>query len=251
MANTLPVSYVPQLGVLADEHGNDCGAASLLMVARSYNLALTDTVDQVYNSLSPTGDTSLSFTLLQFKLSSYGIKTERKNSTTIELLFGYLRMKKPVLTLIHYAPLVDAGLTEKKGFRGAHFIVVTGIDLDYVFINDPYRTDNVINIAIPANIFEKAWKECYIDDNPIGACIVPVLPIQDLAVPVPPTVGNYTLIPLAAYIRKGPGTAYAILKTIYRTPTLVISVDTATLTNGYVQLTDKSGWIWFEYLKKI
>lgn len=251
MTSTLPIIKVSQLGVAADEHGSDCGAASLLMMARSYNVGLTDTVDQVYNSMSPTGNGALSFAQLQSKLDSYGIKTERKNGTTLEQLFGYLRKQRPALALIHYAPLVDAGLTEKKGFRGAHFIVVTGIDLDSVFINDPYRTDNLVNIAIPADIFEKAWKECYIDNNPIGACIVPILPVQDLSTPVSPTVGNYSLIPLAAYLRKGPGTAYAIIKTIYRTSTLVISVDTSTLTNGYVQLTDKSGWMWFEYLKKI
>jgi len=68
--NTLSVSYVPQLGIEADEHNNDCGASSSLMLLRSYSLAKEVTVDQIYNLIKPSGDSALSAGELQVRMAS-------------------------------------------------------------------------------------------------------------------------------------------------------------------------------------
>ena len=247
--NILPVSYVPQLGIEADEHNNDCGASSSLMLLRSYSLAKEVTVDQIYNLIKPSGDSALSAGELQVRMASYGLKTEWKVDMTVDMVYTYLRNKRPILALIHYAALVDAKLTERTGFRGAHFIVITGIDLDSVFINDPYRTDNQTNIAIPIAIFEKAWKDCVFDGNPVGGCIIPKLPIQDLSIPVPPVSDLYSLLVNGLNVRSGPASTYPFVRTIWKAtePT----VRAVKISGEYIQLTDLSGWVYFMYLKKI
>jgi hypothetical protein len=190
----LIIEYVSQLLNGALEHNNDCGSASSLMLLRTYNLAKDVTVDQFYNSIHPSGDTALSVGDMQTKMASYGLKNVWKIGNTVEQLYGYLRNRLPALCLIHYAPLVDAGVTEKTGFRGAHYIVSTGIDLDSVYINDPYRTDSKTNVAVPITVFQNAWSQCSLDGNPQNGCIIPTLPIQDLSVTPPPPSGTAYIV---------------------------------------------------------
>jgi hypothetical protein len=245
--NTLSVYYVSQIMTGALEHNNDCGAASSLMLLGTYNLAKDITVDKFYNSIVPAGDTALSVGSIQTKMASYGLQTDWKVDNNIETLFYYLRNHKPALALIHYAPLVDAGVTEKKGFRGAHFIVVTGIDLENVYINDPYRTDGKINVAVPIAVFESAWKQCSLDGNPTGGCIVPKLPIQDLAVVIPPTNDGYYLLVNGLNVRSGPSNTYPLVRTIWKANEPLIHALTASISNDYIRLTDLSGWVCLRY----
>lgn len=254
--NILPVVYVSQLMSGAIEHHNDCGSASSLMLLRTYKLATWVTVDQFYNSIVPQGDVALSAGSMQTKMASYGLKNEWKVGTTMEQIFGFLRNRRPVLALIHYAPLVNAGLTEKKTFLGAHFIVITGIDLDSAFINDPYRTDGKTNIAIPLGIFEKAWSDCIIDGNPTGGCIVPKLAIQDLSV-TPPVYSDEYLYAIVngtqingINVRSGAGSNYELVETLWRSTTPIIRATTISTSGDWIQLTNKSGWVYLPYLKK-
>lgn len=191
MANYLPVTYVSQLGGAANEHNNDCGAASSLMLLKSYSLCKDMTVDTFYNLVKPSGDTALRVGELQIQMAGSGLKNTWKVGMTLTEVFANLHDKIPMIALIHYAPLVDAGLTERTGFRGAHFVVITGIDLDNIFINDPYRTDNKAHLSIPIDIFEKAWDQCILDDNPVRGAIIPIYPIQDLSTSVPVENGEY------------------------------------------------------------
>ena len=165
--NILPVVYVSQLMNGALEHNNDCGSASSLMLLRTFNLANDVSVDQFYNSIIPSGDMALSVGQIQSRMASYGLATDWKVDQVPELVFSYLRSRKPILALIHYGTLVDAGFTEKTGFRGGHFLVITGIDLDNIFIDDPYRDDAKTNIPVPIATFMKAWTDANIDGNPV------------------------------------------------------------------------------------
>jgi uncharacterized protein YraI len=155
-----------------------------------------------------------------------------------------------MLALIHYAPLVDAGVTQKTGFRGAHFIVITGIDLDYVYINDPYRTDGKTNVAVPISVFEQAWAQCSIDSNPVGGAIIAKLSIRDLSVVVPPANDEYYVMVNGLNVRTMPSGNAALVRTIWRSTEPVVHALASSLTNGYVRLTDLSGWVFSEYLKK-
>jgi hypothetical protein len=250
MTNTLPIYYVSQLMNGALEHNNDCGSASSLMMLGTYNLAKTTTVDQFYNSIYPSGDIALNVSSLMAKMLSFGLATEWKVSNTPETIFYYMRSRKPMLALIHYAPLVDAGVTQKTGFRGAHFIVITGIDLDYVYINDPYRTDGKTNVAVPISVFEQAWAQCSIDSNPVGGAIIAKLSIRDLSVVVPPANDEYYVMVNGLNVRTMPSGNAALVRTIWRSTEPVVHALASSLTNGYVRLTDLSGWVFSEYLKK-
>lgn len=255
--NILPVVYVSQLTGESGEHNNDCGAASSLMLLRTYNLANTVTVNQFYNSIYPSGDYALSASQMQSKMAGYGLKTTWKVDMTIENCFTSLREKKPILALIHYGALVDAGVTERTSFRGAHFLVVTGIDLESVYLHDPYRTDGEIDIVVSHSVFELAWSQCTLDGNPVGGAVIPILPIQDLSVPQPVGV-KYAIISNVngLNVRSQPNQYSSLVKTIWRTVTpYVYCTGTPTWTppgmanDLYIQLQDLSGWVYYNYLK--
>jgi hypothetical protein len=253
--NILTVKYVSQLMNGSLEHNNDCGSASSLMLLNTYNLANGVTVDQFYNSIHPSGDTALSAGEMQTKMASYGLKNTWKVGTTIENVYGLLRSKKPPLALIHYAPLVDAGVTEKTTFRGAHFLVITGLDLASVYVNDPYRTDGKTNVAVPVSVFEQAWRECSLDGNPNNGAIIPIQPISDLSVVTPPTptiayVVNISLL----NVRSTPSSVSSanIIGTI--SLGTIVNVDSISGTWGhFVPMTGflSGGWSSLPYLTKV
>jgi hypothetical protein len=249
MANTLPVNNTSQILDGALEHHNDCGSASSLMLLKTYGLAKDMTVDQFYNLIIFSGDIALSVGGMQSKMSLLGLRTIWEVDMDMEFVYSTLRSRKPILALIHYAPLVDAGITEKKGFRGAHFLIITGIDLDSVFVNDPYRTDGKSNIAVPISVFEKAWDDCVLDKNPVGGGIIPILPIQDLSVPL--SVGDaYTVTVNGLTVRSSPTSASVSPRTIWKSAEPIIYCS-GPVTNGYIQLTDKLGWVYCSYIRKV
>jgi len=253
--NILPVKPVYQLGSSANQHMNDCGSASSLMLLNTYNLANGVTVDQFYDSIYPSGDVPLSVGDMQTKMASYGLKNTWNIGTTIDMVFGYLRSKRPPLALIHYAPLVDAGVTEKTGFRGAHYVVITGIDLLNVYINDPYRTDGKVNVAVPISVFEQAWRECSLDGNPTNGCIVPNVPIQDLSVIVPPTpTVPYVVNVSVLNVRSSPSSASSanIIGTIKLGTKVNVDAISGTWAH-FVAMTGfpSGGWSYLPYLTKV
>jgi GH25 family lysozyme M1 (1,4-beta-N-acetylmuramidase) len=249
--NILDVKYVSQLIDGALTHNNDCGSASSLMELNTYGLAKGVTVDQFYDSIVPSGDYALNVDDMQSKMLSYGLKTDWFVNTSMEDVYGYLKSHRPILALVHYGTLVDAGVTEKIGFRGGHFLVITGIDLDNVYINDPYRTDGQTGVMVPISVFEKCWKDCSIDGNPVGGCLVPKLPIQDLGVIAPPTTNDeYYLVVNGLNVRSGPSTSYPLIRTIWRSKQPIVHCIALSISGDYIQLSDLSGWVWFTYVIK-
>jgi hypothetical protein len=220
-----------------------------LRMLRTYSLADAVTVDFFYNSINPNGDGGLGMDGMQTSMATYGLKTDRVWSMTIEKLFGALRSKRPVLTLIHYAPLVAAKVTQQTGFQRDHFIVVTGIDLDCVYVNDPYRTDGVTNVAVPFSVMEQAWNDCTLDGNPVGCSIVPRVPIQDLRDHGKVEV-KYALNANGLNIRSAPAESATKVGVIYKVVQPVI-LCTDQISNGYIQLADGTGWVYYAYLKQV
>ena len=254
MPHTLIIPYVSQVTPGAQEHNNDCGAASALMVLRAYNVGLIETVDQLYNEIQPSGDTSLSIGGLQRVLANRRVTNEYKSNVQPQDLYGLLIANKPAIALIHYGALVDAGLTEFKGFRGAHFVVVIGMDIKYVYIHDPYSLTKGNCLEVPVPIFKQAMAQCNLDANPINTCIFMIPPIGDLA-PIQPTGVQYNwgIDPstgrqvMAVNVRTGPAITYSIAKVLYRSATPI----TITQIQGeYAQLLDKSGWVYIAYFIK-
>jgi hypothetical protein len=245
--NTLPIPYISQILAGALSHNNDCGPTSALMLARAYKLCQTITVDQVFDAMQPAGDVPISAGQLQTWLAKQGIQNDWR-VMTLHDLFDALYQRKPTILLIHYAPLVKAALTEKTGFTGAHFIVATGMDIESIFIHDPYRTNGTgTNQAIPISILLEAWQSATIDGNPSNCALVPRLSLCDLSGTVPATV-DYTIVPKAINVRAGPSDATPILRVAWQGE--VLHITNPTPTNGYVQMVG-GGWVWLAYLQKV
>lgn len=244
--NVLPVPYISQILEGALSHNNDCGPTSALMLAQTYKLCLTMTPDQVYNNIQPSGDVPIFTRQLQVWLASLGLKNNSL-SLTLHDLFDFLVQKKPIIALIHYATLVNSGLTQQKGFRGAHFVIVTGIDIENIAINDPYRTDQSgFNQPIPINIFMQSWKEAILDNNLPYCALIPQFPICDLS--THPTIWtDYDIIPNGIYVHPRPDENSPILRVAWKGEILPIIEIIGT--TGYARMTD-GNCVWFAFLKK-
>jgi hypothetical protein len=83
---------------------------------------------------------------------------------------------------------VDAGLTQRKDFKGNHFVVAIGFDTNCVYIHDPYQTSETEPIAVPHNVWYQAWTGDDYETMPIRSGIVPVNPLPAPGtIPVVPT----------------------------------------------------------------
>jgi hypothetical protein len=257
MTNILPVPHVSQIAPGALMHNNDCGAASVLMVLRSYNLAKDMTVDQVYDQLYPVGDAPLHAGVPMRSLALAGITNDWRADVHTHDMYDTLVMRCPIIALIHYAPLVDAGLTEKTGFRGAHFVVVIGMDIENIYIHDPYSLARGIALPVPVAVWNQAWTQCNLDGNSICAGIFVTLPIRDLSVLSPvnnPGVGKYEMgihngVQVNGLnVRSGNGDNYPVVKTLWRATAPFVLVSRVIGDRGL--LADGSGWVYMAYLRK-
>lgn len=172
----LPVPYVSQIGVGADAHHNDCGATSAVMLLRAY-LNVVMTPDQFYTKFAIQWDPYLSVPQIRDAISSMGLLTDFRANLALQDLFTFLAASKPVIVLLRYKVLEEAGLTEKS-FQGPHFAVVVGIDSKNIYIHDPLYTNPLDGEAhaYPLDIFYKAWVEIGNDPtfpNPARSAIIP------------------------------------------------------------------------------
>jgi hypothetical protein len=172
----LPVPYISQLGAGADAHKNDCGAASAVMLLRAY-LDVKMTPDEFYTKFAIQWDPYLSVPQMRDAMSSLGLLTDFRANLGLQDLFTFLAASKPVIVLLRYKVLEEAGLTEKQ-FEGPHFAVVVGIDSKNIYIHDPLytrRADGEAH-AYPLDMFWQAWKEVATDPkfpNPERSAIIP------------------------------------------------------------------------------
>jgi hypothetical protein len=250
--NILTVPEISQIETGALQHNNDCGAAAGLMEARAYNLALDLDVDQFYDRIWPAGDVGLSAGGIQILLATLGLKNDWKVAQVLHDVYDCMIASKPVITLIHYAPIVQAGFSQRKDFLGAHFVVVVGVDNKSVAINDPYRDDNQPGIEVPHEVFLSAWYTAHLDGNLDGAMLIPQLPIQDLSFPIPaPTGTRYALLVNGLNIRTGPAQSYPLQvspSVVWRSVQPVVTI--LKTVGKYGQLA-AGGWVAMEFLKPL
>jgi len=174
----LPVPYVSQLGAGAEAHKNDCGAACAVMLLCGYNGAAM-TPDEFYTTFNLQGDPYLSVPTLRNALGKLGVLTGFQAGLTMADLFNTFATGKPVVVLIRYKVLEDAGLTEKH-YEGPHFAVGVGMDSKYIYLHDPLYTNASDGEAhpYPLDLFWKAWKDVALDPkypNPERSAIIPVV----------------------------------------------------------------------------
>ena len=205
----LPVPFISQLGPDADQHNNDCGAASGAMVLKAYT-GLSLTPDEFYDKAHPDGDVYLGVGEITQVLSANGLGTSWDTNLSLGNLFLALTEFKPPIVLFKYNSLSEAGLTESN-FKGAHFAVVTGMDHKTVYLNDPlYAGQGGEAKAYPLNMFLEAWVGVSKDPkvpNPACGALIPTI---GLGQQIPEAVADVkTKSPLN--VRNGPGTNFKIV----------------------------------------
>ena len=176
----LPVPYVSQLSEGAEAHSNDCGAACAVMLMRAYQKS-SITPNEFYTQFNIPGDPYLSAIQIRNALGSVGILSDFRAGLSIPDLFNLMASGKPVIVLVRYKVLFEAGLTEKS-FQGPHFAVVVGVDPKYIYIHDPLYTDPLVGEAhpYPLETFWQAWKEVAADPsfpNPERSALIPIMGI--------------------------------------------------------------------------
>lgn len=169
MTSILNVPYVGQVGVGANEHGSDCGAASVSMILQYMGVKVAS-VDDVYNDMKSDGNGYLSVGDLIKFLSDKNVDSDWDVGIETKDLFWILTKKIAPIALIRYGALSSI---RPNSFTGSHFCVVIGMDIDTVYIHDPLNTPTTgKNISIPIPIWESAWSTVE-DDNPQRSLIIP------------------------------------------------------------------------------
>jgi hypothetical protein len=237
----LPVPYVSQIGAGADVHKNDCGAASAVMLLRAYqNLQMTP--DEFYTKFSISGDPYLSVSQLRDALASQGVLTDFRANLGLPDLFTFLAASKPVIVLLRYKVLEEAGLTEKR-FEGPHFAVVVGIDSKNVYIHDPLYTNprDGDAHAYPLDVFWQSWVEVGSDPsfpNPSRSAIIPTGGIGFKVV-------RRVRVKIASLnIRSGPGTNNPVVGVLKMNQVVEITREVS----GWGQLASATQWVSLAYV---
>jgi hypothetical protein len=235
----LPVPYVSQLGAGAEAHKNDCGAACAVMLLRAYT-SVVMTPDEFYTSFNLQGDPYLSVQTIRNAVGNLGVLTTFKAGLTMADLFNTFATGKPVIVLIRYKTLEDAGLTEKH-YEGPHFAVGVGMDSKYIYVHDPLYTNVVDGEAhpYPLDMFWKSWKEVAIDPkypNPERSAIIPLVGVG-YRMQKPVVINTPSL-----NVRNGPSLGNAIVGSVKKGQVVKVRREI----NGWGEIaTDQ--WIYLSY----
>jgi hypothetical protein len=169
----LNVPYVSQLGGDADLRSNDCGIACALMVWR-YQLQEAGlrfprlvTVDALIPSTPLVGaDNPLAVLSLVGVMDGLGVNATRKDALTLAAIRQHIRNGNPVVALVAYS-----AITGNQTQRYGHYLVVTGMSDQAVYMHDPYEKGAGFRMTHAA--FEAALRETV----SVGASGVPNLGI--------------------------------------------------------------------------
>lgn len=199
----LEVLHISQVGPNANRFKNDCGPACASMLIQAYTK--TSIPPDVLFSKITQEDRYISASELVTLLAGYNIPCEWKTFNVTQLLDS-LHNHKPIIALVKY------GVLRKKGygapgsvFDGPHWVVVVGIDLDYVIIHDSLRTDNAPT-RVKLDVWLEAWDDVGRDSNPSFGGIVPLMGIDNFVVEKKAKV-----ICSALNVRNGPGMQYKVI----------------------------------------
>ena len=174
MTSSWSVPYSGQVGTNANEHYNDCGPACVSMILKWGGIT-PPSIDNLFNEVQPSGDGYTSFGDLMRLLDRHGVDSDYDALVPIDDLFWILTTGVPVIALVLYG---DLETIRPNSFKGNHFVVVRGMDLDTVYINDPLNTPTTgENIDVPMAMFEKAWS------NAIDCARTVIVPVKPVCVP--------------------------------------------------------------------
>ena len=186
MAKMLAVPYRSQEDPDAKLATTDCGATCVAMLLDAYGNFVE--IDKVFKETKRPSNEFLSREDMIKASNKFGLRLHRYNFRDQNFLKRSIDNNKPFIALIHYEAWVDAGLTQSKTFKSAHFVVVTGYDGDDVFVNDPlywgHRRGEGNNKRMTYAQFASAWGTASnFPGNPDFSGLIPTEPMVE---PVPP-----------------------------------------------------------------
>lgn len=167
------IPYIPQIGEGADLHHNDCGPACASMLIAAYrDIVLSP--NEYYETMNVQGDPYQAVWQLRQYMELFGLKSTWFVNLDMDDLKELIYHRQPSMALVNYAPLSNGKVTQ---FRGAfqHFVVVTGMHADAVYMHDPYRTDGLGDIYVPYLVWWEAWTKA----APYRGLLVPDYPLPE------------------------------------------------------------------------
>lgn len=164
----LDLPYRSQWDADASTHVADCGPTALAMVLNGVGVAATP--DTIYARSMP-GKAATDYTSvdeLRQAAASYDVELLVKlfESETARRLQEAIDRNQAIIALVNYEHL-DSQLNQ---FSGAHFVVIVGYDVEYVYVHDPlysgaHRGEGAYKRWSYATFF-KAWGDCAKQGNP-------------------------------------------------------------------------------------
>jgi hypothetical protein len=200
------IPYIGQVGIGANEHGSDCGAACACMVVAYAGKPYT-TVDAMYNEAKPSSNGYLWVSDVMQMLFKRGIDCDWEAPITTDRLVALVKAGNPVIALIDYDEL--EAIRPNK-FDGSHFVVVVDGDDKNIIINDPLNTPSSgANVKVPRAMWDKAWTNLD-DQNPNrGGIIVNLQMVSPGEETLPETIGEYVTAKVNLKVRITPDTLYS------------------------------------------
>ena len=238
---------VSQIGIGANEHHNDCGLAccSMDLLAAKDIFVQVDEWYKMDGWGAPSLDVGTTSYQLSLALGLFGVRSYRGNALTIGDIHVYIDKGLPVIPLVDYKVLSDAGLTYYKG-DFLHWFVVMGYDKDNVIVLDPYRPEAVgLKIIIPNQIFLNSYKNSFL------------ALVDSIEGGTSPVEYNGTVIPAGLNVRATPitnGILGNYVGTIYQGNRVYIDRNTITSAKwGNVLSSNNAknpiGWVSMDYIK--
>lgn len=169
------IQFISQWGAGADKFRNDCGPTVVAMLLQAYGKLGSNTPDTLFSKIQASDNYTNRSQLIAL-LASFGVSAAPRNGMDIEHVRALIDQRIPIVAVINYATLVNAGVPVEMRFFGAHILLIVGYDDDHVYVLDPLRKEQGL-VKILTVIFMAAWTDAKKQGNfARGGIIPPALP---------------------------------------------------------------------------
>ena len=225
----IQVPYHSQEDSDSREFGNDCGAACASMLLEWAGKGRISVNKLSEETTLPSDRSGLNVKQVAALISQNGLPAQAVHSTAnFQAVQTQIAAGRPVVALINYGPISER---QNKADHFGHFVVVLGVDGDYVYVNDPDFWGNQMQygagLKVKSTEFDQALRI-----SPIPNSCVFLTTDAGVKPPPPPTPAVHTIPPGQAHVntdtlnvRNGPAGATTV--TMKSNDNIVIQPDAA------------------------